>query len=212
VPPTCGLSGSRRLASRSWRLTVAADVCSERDVERLFRRIEDEWGSVDALVNNAGVSGGRLRLGEISPHSWDRMIADNLRGMYLCCTRALPAMTGQRWGRIVNMTSIAGTSGKGFASPHYSAAKGGMVGFTKRLAVEAAPHNVAVNCVAPGLIAGTGFTSGIRGNLLQRYLAGIPANRAGTVEEVAELVAFLLSPACGFIVGQTIVIDGGASS
>jgi 3-oxoacyl-[acyl-carrier protein] reductase len=193
-------------------LAVAANVNDEGEVEALFGRIESQWRSVDALVNNAGVSGGRLRLGEISPEMWDRMMVDNLRGMYLCCARALPAMTRKRWGRIVNMTSIAAVSGKGFASPHYSAAKGGMVGFTKRLAVEAAPHNVAVNCVAPGLISDTGFTAAVRGELLERYLAGIPANRPGTVEEVAELVAFLLSPACGFIIGQTIAIDGGASS
>ncbi len=98
------------------------------------------------------------------------------------------------------------------ASAHYSAAKGGIVAFTKRVAMEAAPHNVAINCVAPGLIVETGFTWNIKGELLERYLNEIPANRAGRSEEVGELVAFLCSDYAGYVIGQTISIDGGAST
>jgi len=193
-------------------MTVRADVTKPDDVEQVFSRVEGMWTTVDALVNNAGVSGGRLPLSEVSLEDWDRMLTANLRGVYLCSYRALPGMVKAGWGRIVSVSSIAGMSAKGFASPHYSAAKGGIIGFTKRLAAEAAPHSVAVNCVAPGLIANTGFTVDIAGELLDRYLDGIPANRPGTTDEVAELIAYLLSPQAGFIIGQTIVIDGGASA
>ena len=193
-------------------MTISADVTDADAVKEMFEQVTQKWGPVTSLVNNAGVSGGRKALSEIPPEEWDRMILANLRGVYLCTRMALPAMYQAQWGRIVNMGSTAGVSGRLMASAHYSATKGGIIAFTKRVAVEAAPHNVAVNCVAPGLIADTGFTYNVKGELLERYLARIPANRPGTCEEVAELVAFLCSPIAGYIIGQTIVIDGGAST
>ena len=193
-------------------MTVLADVTDASAVEAMFDKVTAEWGPVMALVNNAGISGGRKRLCEISDEEWDQMMTANLRGVHLCTRRALPPMYEARYGRIVNMASTAGLSARLLASAHYAAAKGGIMAFTKRVAIEAAPENVAVNCVAPGLTAGTRFTCNIKGELLEHYLSCIPANRPGTCEEVAELVAFLCSPHAGYIIGQTIVIDGGAST
>ena len=193
-------------------LAVPGDVTDSAAVASMFDRVERAWGPVTTLVNNAGVSGGRMKLAEIGEDQWDAMMVANLRGMYLCTRRALPAMYESRWGRIVNMASIAGVSAKLLASAHYSAAKGAIVAFTKRVSMEAAPHNVAVNCVAPGLIADTGFTRAVKGDLLKSYLASIPLGRPGTCREVAELVAFLCSEHAGYIIGQTVVMDGGAST
>lgn len=193
-------------------MTVSADVTDADAVKNMFDEVTERWEPVLALVNNAGISGGRRRLQEISDEEWDRMMVANLRGVYLCTKNALAHMYEKRWGRIVNISSVAGVSAQLPASAHYAATKGGIVAFTKRVAIEAAQYNVAVNCVAPGLIADTGFTYNIKGQLLEQYLANIPANRAGRCEEVGELVTFLCSPCAGYVIGQTIVIDGGAST
>lgn len=193
-------------------MAVPADVTDSDAVAAMFDQVRQAWGPVTALVNNAGVSGGRMELAETTDEQWDRMMAANLRGMFLCTKNALPDMYEKRWGRVVNMSSVTGVSGKLLASAHYAATKGAVVSFTKRISMEAAPYNVAVNCVAPGLIADTGFTYMVKGELLERYLEGIPANRPGTCEEVAEMVAFLCSEHAGYIIGQAIVMDGGAST
>jgi NAD(P)-dependent dehydrogenase (short-subunit alcohol dehydrogenase family) len=193
-------------------MTVPADITEAHAVGELFARIEEKWNAVTTLVNNAGISGGRREITEIAETEWDRMMGANLRGTFLCTKRALPAMYERRWGRIVNLSSVAAVSGKLRASAHYATTKGGIAAFTVRVAVEAAARQVTVNCVAPGLIAGTGFTHSVTGELLEQYLACIPAGRPGTPEEVAELIAFLCSPRAGYIVGQTIVMDGGASA
>ncbi|MCK9571350.1 SDR family oxidoreductase [Candidatus Pacearchaeota archaeon] len=191
-------------------MAVCADVTDASAVRSMFERVENAWGPVMALVNNAGVSGGRKLLSEITEEEWDRLMTANLRGLYLCTKAALPAMYANRWGRIVNISSVQAVSAKLMASAHYATTKGGIAAFTRRVAMEAAPQGVVMNCVAPGLIADTGFPD-VKGELLQRYLALIPVNRPGTCEEVAELVAFLCSVHAGYIVGQTIVMDGGSS-
>ena len=193
-------------------LTAAADVTDADAVAGMFQRVLGQWGAVSILVNNAGVSGGRRALAEITADMWDEMMAANVRGMYLCTRCVLPHMYKRAWGRVVNMASIAAISGRLMASAHYSAAKGAIAAFTRRVAIEAAPHNVAVNCVAPGLTADTGFTRAVTGDLLEQYLERIPAGRPATCDEIAELVAFLCSRHAGYIIGQTIVIDGGAST
>jgi len=193
-------------------MTACADVTDSAAVTDMFSEIARNWGPVTALVNNAAISGGRKMLNEIPEEDWDRTVMANLRGMYLCTRAALPAMYERRWDRVVNIASIAGVTGNFPSSPHYAATKGAIVAFTRKVAVEAAAQNVAVNCVAPGLIAETGFTHGIKGKLLADYLQLIPASRAGRAEEVADLVAFLRSPRAGYIQAQTICIDGGASA
>ena len=193
-------------------LTIAADVTDVQAVASMFAQVSSEWGSVTTLVNNAGVSGGRKTLDEITDDDWDSIVTANMRGTYLCTKAALPAMYEKQWGRIVNLSSIVGAIGRFWASAHYAATKGGIIAFSKKIAFEAAPHNVAVNCVAPGVIADTGFTHMIKGELWDRYREMIPARRPGTCEEVGELVAFLCSQHAGYIIGQTILIDGGASA
>lgn len=198
-------------APESALMAVCADVTDAAAVKSMFTRIENAWEPVTALVNNAGVSGGRKLLAEITEEEWDRLIGANLRGLFLCTKAALPAMYAKGMGRIVNISSVQAVSARLMASAHYAATKGGIAAFTRRVAMEAAPRGVAVNCVAPGLIADTGFTGSVKGELLQRYLASIPVNRPGTCEEVAELVAYLCSSHAGYIIGQTIVMDGGSS-
>ena len=193
-------------------LAVSADITDSDDVAEMFRKVADKWGAVSALVNNAGISGGRKALNEINDDEWDRLTRINMRGMFLCTKQVMPEMVAHKYGRIVNISSVGGVSGKLLCSAHYAAAKGGIVAFTKRVSMEAAPNNIAINCVAPGLIGNTGFTCKIEGELLEKYLTGIPANRPGSAEEVGELTAFLCSEYAGYIIGQTIVIDGGAAT
>ena len=193
-------------------IAVKADVTDTNDVAHMFDSVADRWGPVSILINNAGISGGRLQVSEIVPELWDRMMTANVRGMYLCTRQALPAMCQRRWGRIVNLASVAAVSARRMSSAHYAASKGAITAFTRRIAADVAPHQVAVNCVAPGLTEGTRFTENVTGPLLEQYCQRIPAGRAGRCEEVAELVAFLCSKHAGYLIGQTIVIDGGASA
>ena len=193
-------------------MSVKADVTDAGEIADVFKAVADRWGPVSILINNAGVSGGRMKLSDIDPTMWDRMMTANVRGTYLCTQQVLPAMCAQRWGRIVNIASVAATSGRLMSSAHYSASKGAIAAFTKRIAADVAPHQVAVNCVAPGLTEGMRFTENVTGTLLEQYCQRTPAGRAGRCDEVAALVAFLCSKHAGYLIGQTIVIDGGATA
>ena len=193
-------------------LKVPGDITDSDSVDNMFDRIEGEWGPVGVLVNNAGVSGGSLRLADISEDAWDAMMTTNVKGTYLCTKRALPAMRKSKWGRVVNMASIVGTSGKlRRSSAHYGAVKGAVTAFTRRIALEVAEEGIAVNCVAPGVIWGTGFTNHLTDEEKADRLKEIPTGRAGTPDEVASLVEYLSSETAGFVIGQTIVIDGGTT-
>lgn len=192
-------------------MAIAADVTDSKSVKDIFARVASIWGPILILVNNAGISGGRKTLAEITEEEWDRLIIANVRGMYLCTRAALPAMYATRWGRVINISSVQAVSSRLMGSAHYAASKGAVAAFSRKIALEAASYNVAINCVAPGFIGATGFTAKIEEKLLQRYLELIPVGRPGTAEEVAALVAFLCSPDASYIIGQTIVMDGGSS-
>jgi 3-oxoacyl-[acyl-carrier protein] reductase len=165
-----------------------------------------EAGGLHVLVNNAGMSIDNLLL-RLKPEEWDQVMAVNLRGTFNCTRAASRAMLRQHHGRIINLTSVVAQMGNA-GQAAYAAAKAGIIGFTKSMARELASRQVTVNAVAPGLIE-TEMTAYLPEDRRTEYLAVIPAGRLGTVEEVAELVAFLARREAGYITGQVIGINGG---
>ena len=188
-------------------LLCKTDVSDSEAVKQMVRRITDELGGIDILVNNAGIVKDSLIL-RMSDESWDEVINTNLRSAYLCSRYALRSMISKRWGRIINISSLAGVIGNA-GQANYSAAKGGMIALTKSLAREVGPRNITANAIAPGFIV----TDMTMGNLPEEsrddILARIPLGRFGTADDVAELAAFLASEEAGYITAQVIGIDGG---
>ena len=190
-------------------LCVQADVGEAAEVDRCFKEIEAAFGPVGVLVNNAGIRIDGLSV-TLSDDAWDRVLRTNLYGTFACCRRALMGMVRARWGRIVNIASVAGLRGSP-GQANYAAAKGGIIALTRTLAREVAGKGVTVNAVAPGLVS-TDLTSELSEKQLDRMLSQIPQGRAGTAEEVASLVSFLCSDAASYITGSVFVADGGMSA
>jgi 3-oxoacyl-[acyl-carrier protein] reductase len=182
------------------------DVSSADAVRRMTRQIVKQWGGIDILVNNAGIVRDALLL-RMPDEAWDEVLDVDLRGAYLCTKYALRSMTEQGWGRIINIASLAGLVGNA-GQANYSAAKGGLISFTKAIAREVGPRNITVNAIAPGFIV-TEMTDKLPEEARDAILARVPLGRFGTVEDVAQLVAFLASEAAGYITAQVISIDGG---
>jgi 3-oxoacyl-[acyl-carrier protein] reductase len=190
-------------------LCVQADVGSSEEVQRGFAEVEDALGPVQVLVNNAGVRVDGLMLG-MPDDAWEQVLRTNLTGTFYCCRRALRSMLRARWGRIVNISSVAGLR----ASPgqaNYSAAKAGVIGLTKTLAKEVASKGITANVVAPGLIA-TELVTDIEGDRLDRWIDEIPVRRRGTPDDVAHTVRFLCSEEAAYVTGGVFVTDGGLTS
>lgn len=187
-------------------VTFKADVSRREEAEALIQEALGRFGRLDILVNNAGLIRDTL-LVRMSDEDWDLVMDVNLRGTFYCCRAAVRPMIRQRWGRIINMSSIVGVHGN-VGQANYSAAKAGVIGFTKSLAKEVASRNVTVNVVAPGLIE-TDVTTKLNERVKAELFKRIHLGRLGTPEEVAELVAFLASDAAGYITGQVLLIDGG---
>jgi 3-oxoacyl-[acyl-carrier protein] reductase len=175
-------------------------------VKDAFKSILDAQGRVDVLVNNAGVARDNL-LALMSADEWDQVMDTNLRGAFLCCQAVIKSMIRQRSGRIVNITSVVGLTGNA-GQCNYSAAKAGIIGFTRSLAREIISRKITVNAVAPGFIE-TDMTLALPKKAREIMLAQIPAARYGTPEEVAAAVVFLVSDAAGYITGQVIHVNGG---
>ncbi len=183
-----------------------ADVSDADAVRQMTRQIVNEWGKIDILVNNAGITRDALLL-RMPEGTWDEVMNTNLRGAYLCTKYALRSMMEQGWGRIINVASVAGLVGNA-GQANYSAAKGGLISFTKAMAREVGPKNITVNAIAPGFIV-TEMTDKLPQEAKDAILARIPLGRFGVADDVAELAAFLASPAAGYITAQVICIDGG---
>ncbi len=183
-----------------------ADVSLYDEAQALARYALETSGSIDILVNNAGITKDQLLL-RMTEADFDSVIATNLKGAWNMAKATTPSMSKARWGRIVNITSVAGLVGNP-GQTNYAASKAGMIGLTKSLAREFARRNITVNAVAPGFIE-TKMTAALPEDLKGRLLEQIPLARYGSPEEVAALVLFLVSDVSAYITGQVINVDGG---
>ena len=187
--------------------TVQADVGIEADANRIVDTCIEVFGGIDILVNNAGML-TQARCIDLTTAMWDDMMRIDLRSVFLCSRRALPSMIAQRWGRVINVASQLGIKG-GAELSHYSAAKAGVIGFTKSLALEVAPDNVLVNAIAPGPIE-TPLVDGISAAWKEAKSAELPLRRFGRPEEVAPTAVLLASdPGGNLFVGQTLGPNSG---
>ena len=186
-------------------LPLAGDVRDPEAMEQVFSRLEDEHGNVLVLVNNAGVRDDNLAA-QLDDEAWERVIETNLTAAFRATRRALRPMIRARFGRIINVASVVGPRANA-GQANYAAAKAGLIGMTKTIAVEVARRGVTVNAVAPGFVR-TKLTEGIS----EETLGAIPARRAGTPEEVAACIRFLASEEASYVTGTTLVVDGGLSA
>lgn len=187
-------------------LLLRADVGSAEAVQAMVADLAKAHGRIDILVNNAGIIRDTLLL-RMSESDWDAVLNTNLKSAFMCTKAVVRYMMKQRWGRIVNISSISGVIGNP-GQANYSSAKAGLIAFTKTVAREFASRGITSNAVAPGFIA-TDITSGLSADMKDTLLKQIPLERFGNPEDVAELVAFLASDRAAYITGEVIHIDGG---
>lgn len=197
----------RSLLANGYSATpIKADVSNRAEVDRMIDTVNDKFGKIDVLINNAGVAKQSL-FTDISQAEWDRMVAVNLTGTFNCCQAVLPDMISRHEGSIINVSSIWGICGAS-CEVHYSATKAAIIGLTKALAKEVGPSNIRVNCVAPGVIE-TDMNSNLSLEDLQALMEETPLGRVGTTNDIAELLLFLSSDKASFITGQIISPNGG---
>jgi 3-oxoacyl-[acyl-carrier protein] reductase len=187
-------------------LPVRADAGKREDVDRLVEAARERFGRIDVLVNNAGMTRDQL-LVRMKDDDWDQVMDTNLRGVFLMTRAVGKVMMRQRSGRIINISSTAGVMGNA-GQVNYSAAKAGVIGFTKAAARELAHWHILVNAVAPGLIE-TDMTAGLPAEVREALLGQVPLKRIGGAREVAEAVRFLAGDGAAYITGQTIHVNGG---
>jgi 3-oxoacyl-[acyl-carrier protein] reductase len=202
-------SDAKRLVEQagSAATLIQGDVSVDADAERVVKEaLAFGDGRLDVLVNNAGITRDNLLI-RMSAEEWDAVLDLNLRGAFLVTKAALRPMMKQRSGRIVNVSSVSGIAGNA-GQANYSAAKAGLIGFTKALAREMASRNITCNAVAPGFVD-TDLTHALLTQMEKTLLPQIPLGRFGTVDDVAGAIAFLASDEAAYITGQVIVVDGG---
>ena len=197
------------LRERGYEATASpGDVASSADVSGMLATATARYGAVHILVNNAGVLRPTPVI-DIEEDEWDLVVGVNLKGTYLCSRAALPVMRAAGWGRIVNFSSTAGKNISTVGGAHYTAAKAGILGFTRHLAKEVAQYGITVNAVCPGLIDTEMVREVISDERARAYAEGFPISRLGEPHEVAELVAFLASDKASYITGASLDINGG---
>jgi 3-oxoacyl-[acyl-carrier protein] reductase len=197
-----------RLGDRT--AAVVADVTVTEDVERAVTAVEERWGRLDIVVNNAGITGRSYPIAELTDDDWHRVIACDLTSVFLVCRAAVRVMLAAGRGRIINIASIAGKEGNPTLIP-YSAAKAGVIGLTKALAKEVATRGILVNAVAPAVIQ-TDLLKQMTQDTVDMLVAKIPMGRVGQPEEVAALVAWLASDECSFSTGAVYDLSGGRAT
>ena len=185
---------------------VSLDLSSEDSIRAAFKQAVSEAGPITVLVNNAGITRDGLSM-RMKREDWDAVIHTNLTGSFLCIQQVMPAMMKERWGRIVNISSVVGESGNA-GQANYVASKAGLIGLTKSLAQELGSRNITVNAITPGFID-TDMTSVLSDEVKQRMLAGIPLKRFGKPEDVAAAVRFLASEDANYITGSVLKVNGG---
>ncbi len=195
-----------------------ADVSDLPQVEELFKAVEKRLGGLDVLVNNAGIAGPTAKVEEIRPEDWNRCIAIDLNGMFYCTRKAMPMIKAAGGGAIINLSSAAGLHGFPQRSP-YCAAKWGVVGFTKSLAVEAGPDKVRVNCICPGIVEGERIERVVeakarslgvsREAFLEKFLETTSMRSTVSAQEIADMALYLASDAARHITGQALAVDAG---
>jgi 3-oxoacyl-[acyl-carrier protein] reductase len=187
-------------------VAVRCDISSSDDVKEMFETVKTALGGVDILINNAGITRDNLML-RMSDSDWESVIRVNLTGTFNCCRVAAKHFIRQRSGRIVNLASVVGIMGNA-GQVNYSASKAGIIGLTKSVAKELAPRGVTVNAIAPGYIE-TEMTGKLPEEARSAFMSVIPLGRFGTVDDVANIVAFLVSDDANYITGQVVKVDGG---
>lgn len=193
--------------ARAWKL----DVTDRKEIDAVFGEATAHFGRLDILINNAGIFEPKAAL-EMSEEEWEKTIHINLRGEFFCAQRAAKEMAKNKWGRIINISSIAsGGVGIGFeGAAHYAASKGGIIGMTETLAIEFAPLGITINAIAPGAIDTPMVAeAGMDEVAMKAMLGGIPLGRMGKPEEVAAAGVFFASEEASYITGATLYVDGG---
>jgi 3-oxoacyl-[acyl-carrier protein] reductase len=185
---------------------VPLDLASPDSIKEAFARAAKDFGPIHILVNNAAITKDGLAL-RMKPEDWDTVIDTNLKGAFLAIQQVLQGMMRERWGRIINITSVVGQAGNP-GQANYVASKAGLIGLTKTIAQEMASRNITVNAVAPGFID-TDMTQVLSQEVKDKILGGIPLKRLGRPEEVAAAVRFLASEEAGYITGQVLGVNGG---
>lgn len=193
-----------KLAPRVY--TVQVDVSDSVSVENAAKFTLEKAGKVDILINNAGVTRDNLLI-RMSITEWDTVLHTNLKGAFLCTKALVRSMMNQRYGRIINLSSVVGVMGNA-GQANYSASKAGLIGFTKSIAKELAARNILANCIAPGYVR-TPMTDKLSEEQKQLFLQNIPLRRPAEPEDIAKVVAFLASDDSSYITGQVINVDGG---
>ncbi len=193
-------------ASGGQAMAIQADVGDAVAVEAMVKATVEKFGSIDILVNNAGITRDNLIM-RMKEEDWDAVIHTNLKGIFNCTKIVSRLMMKQRYGRIINLTSVVGIMGNAGQS-NYAAAKAGVIGFTKSMAKELASRNITVNAVAPGYIS-TDMTANLPEQAKTDLQSQIPLQRLGTPADVAATVLFLVTPGADYITGQTLNVDGG---
>ncbi len=199
---------AREIAQSTGRkiLPFKVDVTNSNSTAELIERALNEFGKVDILVNNAGITRDTLIL-RMNEADWDAVLNVNLKGAFNCSKAVLRSMMKQRYGRIINISSVSGQAGQ-VGQTNYSASKAGLIGFTKALAREVASRQITVNAVAPGFIP-TSLTNDLTEDLKKSILDATPIGRMGKPEEIASAVAFLASEEAAYITGHVMAVDGG---
>lgn len=185
---------------------MTLDVADDASVQAVVGAVESRYGQLDILVNNAGITRDNLLM-RMKDDEWDSVLDTNLKSVFRLCKGVMRGMMKRRSGRIINISSVVGTTGNP-GQTNYCAAKAGLVGFTKALAKEIAARGITVNCVAPGFID-TDMTKTLTDDQKHAIFSNIPAARLGQPEEIAAAVVFLASPAAAYITGETIHVNGG---